>query len=218
MMNETKGRVIKQRLFSLCGLIAPVLFIFTAVLGGALRPGYSHLTDTVSELFSPGSPNKPLLDALHTSFALLLILFGIGILRYVQESKQGNWMGNLGAYLYILMGILSVGTAAFFPQDPWGSPPTFPGKMHILLSGILSIITILSMGLISAWFNQTGLWPRFWKYTWVIIGLTILSAGFYATNLGTPIMGLTERITILIGFLWTFILARWLFSHAKRNL
>jgi hypothetical protein len=211
-MTETQGSLLKQRLFYLCGLIAPVLFIFTAVLGGALRPGYSHLTDTVSELFSPGSPNKLLLDILHTGFALLLILFGIGILRYIQESKLASWMGNLGAYLYILMGILSVGIAAIFPQDPWGSPPTFPGKMHILLSGILSLITILSMGLISAWLNQTGLWPRFWKYTWVIIGLTILSAGFYTTNLGTPIMGLTERITIFIGFLWTLILARWLLS------
>jgi len=217
-MVETKVGNTKQRLFSLCGLIAPVLFIFTAVLGGALRPGYSHLTDTVSELFSPGSPNKPLLDTLHTCFALFLILFGIGILRYIQESQLDNWMGNLGAYLYILMGILSVGTAAIFPQDPWGSQPTFPGKMHILLSGILSLITILSMGLISAWFNQTGLWPLFWKYTWVIIGLIFLSAGFFYSNLGTPIMGLTERITILIGFLWTMILAGWLYSRGQKNL
>ena len=107
-------------------------------------------------------------------------------------------------------GILSVGTATIFPQDPWESPPTFAGEMHIILSGILSIITIISMGLIGAWFNKIGLMTHFWKFTWVIVGLTILSAGFYVSNLSTPIMGLTERITIIIGFSWTFILAQWL--------
>jgi hypothetical protein len=68
---------MKLRYFFLCGMIAPVLFILTAILGGALRPGYSHIANTVSELFSPGSPNKPLLDAFHTIFAILLILFGV---------------------------------------------------------------------------------------------------------------------------------------------
>jgi len=37
--------------------------------------------------------------------------------------------------------------------------------------------------------------------------------GFYAANLGSPIMGLAERITILAGFVWTFALALWMFSR-----
>ncbi|MCK4801915.1 MAG: DUF998 domain-containing protein [Anaerolineales bacterium] len=209
----TKRFRVGQRnyLLYLSGMIAPLIFIFTAILGGVLRPGYSHLADTVSELFSPGSPNKLLLDIFHTIYALLLILFGIGILQFIQSRDHSNWIGRLGAWLYITMGILSVGTATIFPQDPWGSPPTFPGEMHINLSGILSIITIISMGLIGAWFNKIGLMPHFWKFTWVIVGLTTLSAGFYVSNLSTPIMGLTERITIIIGFSWTFILAQWLY-------
>ena len=201
----------RNYLLYLSGMIAPLIFIFTAILGGILRPGYSHLADTVSELFSPGSPNKFLLDILHTGFAILLILFGIGIRQFIQSRDPSGWKGRLGAWLYITMGILSVGTATIFPQDPWGSPPTFPGEMHIILSGILSIMTIISMGLISAWFNKSGLMPHFWKFTWVIIGLTILATGFYVSNLSTPIMGLTERITIIIGFSWTFILALWLY-------
>lgn len=57
---------MKQRLLFMCGVIAPVLFVFMAIWGGALRPGYSQLSDTVSELMSPGSPNKLLLDTLYT--------------------------------------------------------------------------------------------------------------------------------------------------------
>jgi hypothetical protein len=32
-----------QPLLSLCGVMAPLPFAFTAILGGALRPGYSHI-------------------------------------------------------------------------------------------------------------------------------------------------------------------------------
>jgi hypothetical membrane protein len=59
---------MNRRLLALCGIIAPLFFVFIVILGGTMRPGYSHLSDTISELFSPGSPNKTLLDTLHTIY------------------------------------------------------------------------------------------------------------------------------------------------------
>ena len=202
---------MNRRLLFLCGMIAPVLFLFTAILGGAIRPGYSHMSDTVSELFSPGSPNKPLLDTLHTIYALLLALFGIGVLQFVRGSAQSTRAGVIGASMFIAMALLSVTTATIFPQDAWGSPPTFPGEMHILLSGLLSLLSLLSMVLVGIWIDRTGVFPGFKTYSFITVGVVVLSAGFFATNLGSPIMGLTERITILVGFLWTFVLALWMF-------
>jgi len=74
-----------------------VFFVFIAILGGAMRPGYSHLSDTISELFSPGSPNKLLLDTLHTLYAVLLVLFGIGVLQLVRTSHRARLIGTFGA-------------------------------------------------------------------------------------------------------------------------
>ncbi len=71
---------MNRRSLYLCGMVAPVWFVFMSILGGVMRPGYSHLKYTVSELFAPGSPNNPFLDILHSIFAVLLILFGIGLL------------------------------------------------------------------------------------------------------------------------------------------
>ena len=202
---------MNRRLLFLCGMIAPVLFLFTAILGGAIRPGYSHMSDTVSELFSPGSPNKPLLDTLHTIYALLLALFGIGVLQFVRGSAQSTRAGVIGASMFIAMALLSVTTATIFPQDAWGSPPTFPGEMHKLLSGVLSLLSLLSMLLIGTWTDRIGVFPGFKTYSFITVGAVVLSAGFFAANLGSPIMGLAERITILVGFLWTFVLALWMF-------
>jgi hypothetical protein len=193
-------------------MIAPVLFVFTAILGGAMRPGYSHMAETVSELFSPGSPNKLLLDTLHTTFAILLVLFGIGILQFVQRSEQSSLPGTAGAILYIVMGLVSVTTATIFPQDAWGSPPTFPGEMHKIMSGVVGLISLLSMMLIGAWLKRTKIFPGFGTYTFVTIGVVIFSTGFYVVMMGSPFMGLAERITILIGFMWTFILSYWMYS------
>jgi hypothetical protein len=57
-----------RRLLFICGMVAPWWFVFMTILGSAIRPGYSHLSDTVSELFAPGSPNKAFLDVLHKIF------------------------------------------------------------------------------------------------------------------------------------------------------
>jgi hypothetical membrane protein len=208
---------MNQRFLSMCGLIAPVLFVFMTILGGALRPGYSHVSDTVSELFSPGSPNKLLLDTLHTIFALLLALFGVGLLQFVRKSERSTLIGTIGASLFIAMGFVSVATATVFPQDAWGSPPTFPGEMHIILSGVVALLSILSMLLIGTWFNRTEIFPGFRTYSFITVGAALISAGFFAANLGGPIMGLAERITILVGFLWTFTLALWMFSSRSHS-
>lgn len=202
-----------QRFLYICGMIAPVLFLFTAILGGALRPGYSHLSDTVSELFSPGSPNKLLLDAFHIIFALLLTSFGIGLLKFFRDQKKFKRLGITGAVLFTAAGGLSVTTATIFPQDPWGTPPTFPGQMHMYVSGVLSILTMAAMVLIGVWFNKAGVFRGFGTHSFITVGATLLSAAYFASKFGSPVMGLAERITILVGFQWTFTLAWWMVSN-----
>jgi hypothetical protein len=204
---------MNRRFLSMCGLIAPVLFVFMTILGGAMRPGYSHLSDTVSELFSPGSPNKLLLDTLHTIYAFLLVLFGIGVLQLVQESVRSRMIGVVGASAFIAMGLGSVLSATLFPQDAWGSAPTFAGQMHQIVHGGISLLSILYMMLIGIWMNRAEGLRRFRTYSFLTVGAVVLSAGFFVASLGSPIMGLAERISGLIGFQWTFVLALWMYSR-----
>jgi hypothetical protein len=210
-------KTVHKRILSTCGLIAPFIFIGTAVIGGALRPGYSHLTDTVSELFSPGSPNKPLLDSLYLVFAFLLIGFGVSILVTVGESASPNKAGKIGAYLYITVGILHVFSAVLFPQDPWGSTLTFPGMMHFNIHGIITIFSLFSMISLGFWFKKTGIFPEFRFYTAITIILAVIASVFFMVNLGTQIMGLAERIAALIGFQWIFVLSLWMFKLSYKH-
>jgi hypothetical protein len=198
---------MNRRLFYLCGLVAPLLFVVTAILGGALRPGYSHIENTVSELFSPGSPNRLLLTPLHTLFALLLTVFGVGLLQFVQRTGKSKKIGITAAWIFILSGFLNILIATLFPQDAWGSTPTFAGEMHIALSGVISLLSILYMLLFGVWFHRTTIAILFLPYTIATVLLVVLAAGWFMASYGTPLMGIAERVTILSGFQWTVLLA-----------
>jgi hypothetical protein len=198
---------MNRRKLYLCGLTSPFLFVFTAILGGALRPDYSHSVNTVSELFSPGSPNRFLLTSLHTLFALLLTLFGVGLLRFVKNAGKFKTIGITASWLFILGGILNILTATIFPQDAWGSTPTFYGQMHITVSGVISLLSILYMVLFGFWFHRTGISAFFLPYTIATVVLVVMSAGWFMASYGSPVMGIAERATILIGFQWTVLLA-----------
>jgi hypothetical protein len=126
------------------------------------------------------------------------------------------WSGVAGALLYIAMGMVSVTTATVFPQDPWGSPPTFAGAMHMILSGAIGILSLLAISLIGLWFNRRGMFPGFGTYSFITVGASLMAAGFFAASVGTPIMGLAERIAALAGFQWTFLFALLIFSSSRR--
>jgi hypothetical protein len=192
-------------------MLFPVAYVIMTILGGALRPGYSHISDTVSELLSPGAPNKSLLIVFQIAHALLGSLFGIGVLRFVRESEHNALIGRIGAGMIIAVGVATVGTA-IFPQDASGAPPTFAGKLHgVLVFGVLVPFTILSTLLIGIWLRQANVFPWFRTYSFVTIGASILLSGLAGATLDTPVMGLTERLAVLAGFQWTFVLALKLF-------
>ena len=191
----------------ICGVLSAVVFTSTTILGGLLRPGYSHIADTISELFSPGSPNKLVLDTLHTISAALSTLFGIGVLQFVPGSEYSEPIGIIGATLIILTGLVNITTATVFPQDAWGSPATFPGKMHKVLAGALALLSMSATLLLGIWFRRTGIFPGFDTYSFITFVIVLITGGFAVAKLGTPIMGLTERITILAGMQWTIVLS-----------
>jgi hypothetical protein len=193
-------------------MISPILFIFMTIIGGSLRPGYSHVSDTISELFSPGSPNKRMLDILHTTTAILTTVFGIGVLKYVRFSEFCSLIGIIAAGMIIVMGLVNILTATLFPQDAWNTDPTFQGEMHKILAGVLALLSIISTLMFGIWFQRAGVFPYFGVYSFVTAAILIVTGGYAITKLGSPIMGLTERITILVGLQWTFLLALKLFT------
>ena len=96
-----------------------VIYITTAVVGAALRPGYSHIRDSVSELIEVGAPNKALLDTMISFYHVMLIMFAYGLHLALPHTRRG-W---LGPALLGVTGILGIILTASF-HVMWVARPT----------------------------------------------------------------------------------------------
>ncbi|MGD2156036.1 MAG: DUF998 domain-containing protein [Anaerolineales bacterium] len=188
------------------GMLIPVTYIFMYILGGVLRPDYSHISNSVSELLSPGAPNKSLLMVIQTIYALLHIAFGYGVLRFIQGNANNQLIGRAGAWLIITLGLATIGTV-FFPQDAEGTPVTVAGQIHkILVFGGLIPFSVLSTLFIGLWFRRAGILPGFDVYSFITVGAIVVMGGVGGATVETQYAGLVERIAALVTQQWLFML------------
>jgi hypothetical membrane protein len=198
---------MNQKILYFSGMLVPFLYIFMYILGGALRPGYSQISHSVSELLSPGAPNKSLLDIFNVIFALLYTVFGVSVLRFVLSNEHDALIGRIGAGMIIAVGVACVGSA-IFPQDATGTARTLPGTLHLIfVFGVQIPGAILSTLLIGIWLNRAGIFPGFPLYSYISVGAIVLSVVLAGPTVGTPIMGLVERVSALAVHQWVFLLA-----------
>ncbi len=201
---------MRNKIFFLSGMLAPVVYVVAVIAGGVRRPGYSHISQFVSELLEAGAPNKSLLNPLFALYNLLTIAFGIGLfvkIRDVNQSK-GKKSGLLGALVLVAEGIFGFLTV-FFPQDRRNAPVTSTGITHIVLAGLSSLTTLLSMMLMGFWFRAIPRLRGYGIYSFISAMVVFISGGAaaYTGARLSPILGLMERITIG-GFLqWLFVIA-----------
>jgi hypothetical membrane protein len=73
-----------------CGMLAALIYVGAVILGGLLRPGYSHVAHAISELIAAGTPNTALLNPLFTLYDILLAAFGAGMLLTIKVSPEQN--------------------------------------------------------------------------------------------------------------------------------
>ena len=206
--------MVEADILFLSGMAIPIIYVFLYILGGALRPDYSHIKNSVSELLSPGAPNRPLLVTIQIIYALLHIIFGIGVLLFIKESAHNQALGRIGAWMIIALGAATLGTV-IFPQDAEGTPATNAGNLHkLLVFGALIPFSILSTLLIGIWIGQAGILSGFDIYSFITVGAVIVMGGVGGATVKTPYAGLVERIAAIVTQQWLFMLGMLLLINA----
>jgi len=200
---------VNRKILFLCGVFSPLLYIAMTIVGGALRPDYSHIYHAVSELLEAGAPNKFLMDSILASSNITGIFFGVGVLLLVQSSQQKRQIGLAGAFCLLAIGLIGLLITIFFPMEPRHLPMTFPGLMHLILVGVLFILSILTPVLMGIWLKKQPAYAGYGSYSF-ISAILILVTGVFAAAMAiieSPIMGIAERLTIGANLQWTFIMA-----------
>ena len=194
-----------RKILIYCGILAPVLYIITAIVGAALRSDYSHIVNAISELISNDAPNKAILDVVFNIYNALLLAFAIG--GYV-ALKNAHRLCRVAMGIFIGIQILSF-SWGFFPMDPLGSEATFAGTMHNILGGVVVLATIIMPLLMGLGLRRADSFQKYANYSFISSTIIIISGltGVTLASQGIHLFGLFERITIGSYELWIFVTA-----------
>lgn len=198
------------RIISVSGIIAPIIFVITIVVGGLMAPGYSHLSQSISELVMSGAPNKLYLDISFSINYVFSCIFGFGLF-VIFRSKASPLNSSTGLIGFIILGViaaLSFLSSNFFTMNLPGTPATTFGIIHLILVGLESIGSMIAILLVGFWFRRVGLsgYGVYSIITLIIVFITGIMT-LVATTQGSSYVGLFERLTVGAFALWSFVIA-----------
>lgn len=196
---------LKRKLFLVCGVLAPLLYVATDILAAVRWENYSYTAQTISETFAIGAPTRSLVLLRGLGYSLLVIAFGLGVWGSASEKRPLRVVGAL------LIAIAVVDLLAPFvaPMHLRGFERTLTDTMHIVLASVDVLFILLIIG-----FGASAFGTRFRLYSigtvlvLVVFGvLAGLDGPRMAANLPTPWVGVTERISVFSYMLWLAVLA-----------
>ncbi len=197
-----------KKLLMLCGVFAAIIYAGTVLLGGWLRPGYSHISMAISELVADGAPNRSFLSSLFLLYNVLLSMFGIGLLLKANNHSRGRIVGISGSLALLLVGIAGILMELVFAQEPGGTATTFAGTMHFVMAGVASLGTMVGLLMLGLWFRNFPGLKGYVAYSLTSVSIIFVSGGSSAVAMAnhSPLFGLLERITIFTFTLWMFVI------------
>lgn len=204
------------------GAVGPPLFVVVFLVQGATRPGYSALRHPVSSLA---------LGDLGWVQSVSFVVAGALLLAFAAGLRPAlrRYGGGIAAPLFV--GVVAVGLvgAGVFTTDPVsGYPPGTPdpltytaeGALHDAFSVLVFTALPAAAGVVGYRLARAG--HRGWAAFGVGAAVTVLT-GFVLSGLGfaqqpalTPVAGLIQRVTLVVGLGWLCTLALWLLVTARR--
>lgn len=186
---------MNRKVMTVCGLLAPVLFVAAIGLFGAMQPDYSHFTRAVSELGARGAPHALAWNVIgFVGVGAMVVVFAWGLFRSTGSWSALGWVGLSG---------IGFAASGVFPADMNDlSAPL--SRLHIVASR-LSFGAFLTGCFMLSWrlYRRPG-----WKPAAVASGIigVVAFVTMPLREVGVP-PGLAQRITFACYFLWIGVLA-----------
>jgi hypothetical membrane protein len=190
----------------LSGLVAPVLWAASIAICGMLRPGFSHVTQYISELGERGSPTE--LTMRYAAFiptGLMHVCFA----AFLAVAFRGSRLGVFAAALLGVNGLARIGAGVFACDAGCGGLATsFSQRMHSLSASVGFSALIVSAALWGIAFRRYPGLRDLTAYSVgsAIVGLSFLLLMVWNADLGTA-RGLFERLSSGALSLWIFVFA-----------
>lgn len=190
----------------LAGALGPILFSLTVVVAGALRPGYDHVNQFISELGETGGSTAGVMNYPGFMLSAVLILVFVLLLQSQFTRTASNAAGTFLLAVFsvsvFLAGVFSCDTGCL-PDDP--SPAQ---KMHDLVS--ILAFPAFTLGVFS-WgvsFFRIREWRRFGIFSLASAALSVVFLVLMVQSEATrDATGAYQRLFLGVLFLWMTLLS-----------
>ena len=192
-------------------ILSLVWFAGTIIVAGFYYPGYSHVTQFISELGATGSPHGAYVN--YWGFIpteIFILAFVVTCYVVIPKTKK-----NITGLSFIVVYALTLGIAALYPCDFECRPdePSVAHNIHMLsafpgyLCGIISIFILSSDSSFAEHFKAFKL------VSFTIGGICIFA--FLNLDPNSPIVGVYQRLLDLMIYSWFIYFAYSVNQHAS---
>ena len=203
-------------ILKIIGILAPILYLVTAIMGLVLKLGYNQMKYAISDLVADGAPNKILLNYLFSIYNIFTMIFAVGLLLFIffyHKSENYDNLGKTGVAFLLIVGFFGLMLILFFPMDSNNTPATFTGVLHLILAYVMSFSTMFGVLFFVLWFKTVKL-KNLSIYSLISL-IVIFIFGIIAVAVArqaNPFLGLFERITIFTFLQWMPVTAIWIIN------
>ena len=188
-------------LLAVAGVLIPIVFVALVIVAAASYPGYSHVTQFMSQLGV--GPSAAITNANFVVTGLLLVAFAFGLHLGIGEGKGSM----LGPALLALSGLGWV-LAGVFPCSEWTCTAT---DVHNAVAAPLAFVPIALAPLVfSRRLRADARWRGYASYSvGTGLALVVLMVVYRITEytLLEPWVGIAQRFLVAVMLLWIGVMA-----------
>jgi hypothetical membrane protein len=196
----------------LSGIISIVFYLLHDIVGSMNYPGYSFMSQAVSDLTATDSPSFVVASGFVTVYKIFNCLCCALLCILVKNENKKSF--KLGVYLFSIMNFISAIGYALFPLSSAGYDGSTQSFIHVyVLTTLVVLLSIISLVLISI-----GSFKSNHKLLGLlaIISLLLMFVGAVGSaNVSKEIFGIIERFSTYSAVIFTGILG--LYGFNKLN-
>jgi hypothetical membrane protein len=198
---EYNEQITRWLLF--CGVMAPPVGVLFMIIAWQLTPGYSHLSETISQLGVNGRPHPEVINTGFILFGFLVNCFAYGLYR-----KLRNVRGIKAVWMLLFICGTGIILSGIFQTDL--GPEMFT-SLEDTLHTVFSTSAFLGLEIGMLVFARIIYANPFWRPIALIsIGIAIINVVLYLVfllEISNEVEGVIQRIVGGTSLLWLEIIA-----------
>ena len=208
---------MKKSLINWCGLLGIVSLLSYAVaviFSPIAYPGYNWMAQAVSDLSASSAPSKRLWEQLASLYGVCGVVSVMMVCVFIQGRL--NKILRLGIYLFAGMNWVSCIGYAMFPLSDKGNVGTLQDTMHIVVTVLVVLLSILSLIIIMFGGYRDRRYHSL--AIWATVSLSLMFIGAVGVGI-VPVeyFGIPERFSVFAATGYNAVLGAYLFGgfHEK---